>query len=55
MTATNLKTWIVVNSNGNAMTDCMTMEAAQKKAQRMNAECAKSGFVGSYSLRYLGD
>ena len=51
---TNLKTWIVINSAGNAMTDPMTMEAAQKKANAMNAACLKHQMSGSYSLKYVG-
>lgn len=50
----NLKTWIIINNAGNAMSDRMTMEAAQKKADKMNKACADHGMSGSYSLKYIG-
>ena len=52
--AANLKTWIVINSQGNAMTDKMTMEAAQNKANKMNKDCAGYDMSGSYGLKYVG-
>ena len=52
--STNLKTWIIVNAAGNAMSNAMTMEAAQNKANKMNKACFDHGMSGSYSLKYVG-
>lgn len=49
----NNKTWIIINTFGNAMSAPMTMMAAQNKANKMNALC--SAFEAGYSLKFVGE